>query len=176
MGCSACQSRVEDGAELRLLQIKVCSGWHQGAPSGQGAGCKIAHRACCLAGLSMETANGGSLLSASVPFTAGAARDQQEGKDGFPFPHIPSPQGTWSHAPSHPRALPAPRSREGWAGDVRSSQGTTFLLASESRGDGDCFTPCARCFIYAIVSFETCNRTRQDAHAPFHKWQNRVVK
>lgn len=40
MGCSACQCRVEDGAELRLLQIKVCSGWHQGAPSGKGAGYK----------------------------------------------------------------------------------------------------------------------------------------
>ena len=47
---------------------------------------------------------------------------------------------------------------------------------AESRGDGDCYTPCARCFIYAIISFETCNRIRQDAHAPFHKWQNRVVK
>ena len=38
MRCSACQSRVEDGAELWLLQIKVCLVRHQGAPSGKGAG------------------------------------------------------------------------------------------------------------------------------------------
>lgn len=154
MGCAAPASPEGRRQSSGCFRSRSARG---GIRSSQraGAGYKIARRACCLAGLSVETANGGLFLSASVPFTAGAARDQQEGKDGFPFPHIPSPQGTWSHAPrTHGHRLhPSP----GKAGQGREEQPRHDLPPGlrEQRGR-DCFTPCARCFIYAIVSFETC--------------------